>query len=120
MELEQFSFQTILETKKAKNLNVKREKSKPISFRLSENDLELLQKKAKVLGVSIHQLAKSFVLESLEGKEKNNVMREIAEVFNEVEKLKFCLADATEAILVTNKYPKEKAKKWTTENIRQA
>jgi uncharacterized protein (DUF433 family) len=41
------------------------------------------------------------------------------ETKKEIERLRMSLADATEAILIVSDYPKEKAKEWTTRNIRE-
>lgn len=94
----------------------KKGQSFTVSFRLSVSQLAELEAKASRNNLSVHEQARILVLDALdsEGKEA-----EIAGLYTEIEKLKFIVADATEAILVVGDYPKEKAKNWTTENIRQ-
>jgi hypothetical protein len=116
MELQFYDFQ---QSVRSENLEMKQAKTKTITFRISENELLELEKKANFLGVSVHQVAKSFVLENLANADGRKLLAEVAEIYNGLEKLKFCLADATEALLIMNKYPKEKARSWTNENIRQ-
>jgi hypothetical protein len=94
----------------------KKAQSFTVSFRVSAMQLAELEARASRRNLSVHEQARILVLDALdsEGKEA-----EIAGLYNELEKLKFIFADATEALLVVGNYPKEKAKNWTTENIRQ-
>lgn len=94
----------------------KKEQSFTVSFRLTSSQLAELEKKASKHKLSVHEEARVLVLDSLENKEKQS---HIAGLYNEIEKLKFILADTAEALLIVGKYPKEKAKNWATENIRQ-
>jgi uncharacterized protein (DUF433 family) len=70
-------------------------------------------------------VAKEQVNNLLEASEESLIVAEdtaftYRETKEELERLRNALADATEALLITaGNYPKEEARKWTTEIIRQ-
>lgn len=96
-----------------------KEKTFTISFRLNSSQVSKLENEASKYRISIHELARQIVIDTLDQKEKEKVNESLAVLMSEVEKLKFIIADSTEALLLVANYDKEKAKQFTTEQIRQ-
>lgn len=91
-----------------------------VSFRLDASYLAELEKRAALHSVSIHEEARRIVLDALNDAERGAVREEVSEAKKDIRDLRMRLADAVEALLITaGNYPKDKAREWTTENIRE-
>ncbi len=93
-----------------------------IGFRLDEASLRILAERAKRLGLSIHELARHYVIEVLQEPEERSALREAVEtVQREIMASREDLAVATEAILVSSGNIEEsQARKWVDENLKTA
>ena len=91
-----------------------------ISFRLDAAQVADLEKRAARHKISIHEEARSIVLDVLNDTERDEIRDEVSGARDDIKSLQMKLADAVEALLITaGNYPKEKAREWTTDIIRQ-
>lgn len=91
-----------------------------VSFRLDASYLAELEKRAAPHNISIHEEARRIVLDVLNDAERGAVKEEVLEARKDIRELRLRLADAVEALLITaGNYPKDKAREWTTEIIRE-
>ena len=95
------------------------DKSVNIAFRLDAEMSQALAEKAAGLGVSIHLLAREYVITGLNAKADQAEMAETVKLIHEdliATREDFALA--TEALLhATGKYPQEKASEWVKKNL---
>lgn len=91
-----------------------------VSFRLDSGQLAELEKRAARHKTSIHEEARNIVTDFLNDTERDQIKDEILGTREDIQSLKLRLADAVEALLITaGNYPKEEARDWTTEIIRE-
>jgi plasmid stability protein len=91
-----------------------------ISFRLDAGQVADLEKRAARHKISIHEEARSIVADILNDTQRDEIRDEISGARDDIKSLQMKLADAVEALLITaGNYPKEKAREWTTDIIRQ-
>ncbi len=97
-----------------------KQQSFTISFRLDAAQVADLEKRAARHKLSIHEEARSIVAETLNDTQRDEIKDEIVGARDDIKALQMKLADAVEALLITaGNYPKDKAREWTTEIIRQ-
>lgn len=97
-----------------------KKKSYTVGFRLDEYHLAELEKRAAKDKTSIHEQARRIVIDVLNDTERGAVKEEVSAARQDIKNLKLSLADAVEAILITaGGYPQDKAREWTTDNIRK-
>ena len=91
-----------------------------ISFRLDAAQLAELEKRAARHKISVHEEARNTVTDILNDTRRDVIKDEILGARDDIKILQMKLADAVEALLITaGNYPKEQAREWTTEIIRQ-
>lgn len=91
-----------------------------VSFRLDAGQLAELDKRAARHKTSIHEEARNIVTDFLNDTDREQIKDEISATREEIQNLKLRLADAVEALLITaGNYPKDEARDWTTEIIRE-
>jgi len=92
-------------------------KSTPVTFRMDMEAHRALANRAKTLGLSIHQLAEIYVLESLCLVEERSALCEAVKNTNAmVAALRSNLSLSVEALLsAAGKASEEEARKWVTE-----
>ena len=91
-----------------------------ISFRLDASQIAELEKRAARHKISIHEEARNAVTDLLNDTRRDVIKDEILGARDDIKILQMKLADAVEALLITaGNYPKEQAREWTTEIIRQ-
>ncbi len=97
-----------------------KKQSYTVGFRLDDYYLAELEKRAAKDKTSIHEQARRIVIAALNDIERGAVKEEVSAARQDIEDLRLKLADAVEAILITaGKYPQDKARDWTTANIRK-
>lgn len=97
-----------------------KQQSFTISFRLDAAQVADLEKRAARHKISIHEEARSIVAEILNDTRRDEIRDEVLGARGDIKTLQMKLADAVEALLITaGNYPKDKAREWTTEIIRQ-
>ncbi len=94
--------------------------SRTISFRLEAEARDQMARRAKRTGVSIHELARSFVLEVLEEGEERAALREaVVSLRTEVATLREDLRLSTEALLTSaGQIGEKEAQVWLEENFK--
>jgi polyhydroxyalkanoate synthesis regulator phasin len=92
-----------------------------VGFRLDEESREALDRRAKRLGVSTHELARDFVFEVLwEGQERAELRHAVSALHREVSELRKDIALALEALLVsTGKATEDEARVYVEENFKR-
>lgn len=91
-----------------------------ISFRLDAAQLAELEKRAARHKISVHEEARNTVTDILNDTRRDVIKDEILGARDDIKILQMKLADAVEALLITaGSYPKEEAREWTNEIIRQ-
>lgn len=90
-----------------------------IGFRLEAQEIAILSERAEKLGVSPHELARSYVLELLGASEERTALREgVVTLHNVIGLLREDLALSVEALLISaGKVSEEQARKWAEENL---
>ncbi len=97
-----------------------KQQSFTISFRLDAAQLAELEKRAARHKVSVHEEARNTVTDILNDTRRDEIKEEVLGARDDIKILEMKLADAVEALLITaGGYPKEQAREWTTEIIRQ-
>jgi hypothetical protein len=97
-----------------------KKKSYTVGFRLDEYHLAELEKRAAQDKTSIHEQARRIVIAVLNDAERGAVKEEVSAARQDVQDLRLALAAGIEALLITaGDYPQEKAREWTTTNIRK-
>ena len=91
-----------------------------ISFRLDAGQVAELERRAARHKVSLHEEARNVVMDTLNDTRRDEIRDEISGARDDIKSLQMKLADAVEALLITaGDYPKDEAREWTTEIIRQ-
>jgi hypothetical protein len=90
-----------------------------IGFRLKNENFVELSRRAKVLGVSPHELARHYVLEILSEKEERGALREAVNALGEyLAEVRKDIALAAEALLTAAGTVEEKdAREWAKKNL---
>ncbi len=97
-----------------------KKKSYTVGFRLDDYYLAELEKRAAKDKTSIHEQARRIVIDALNDAERGAVKEEVSATRQDVQDLRLALAAGIEALLITaGDYPKDKAREWTTANIRK-
>src|SRR5262245_30136393 len=98
---------------------LQREIPSTIGFRLDEESLRLLQQRALRLGVSRHELARHYLVETLSEKEERALLRQaIFQLSQELQGLRQDLSLAAEALLASAGQVTDKdAHRWAKGNL---
>lgn len=89
------------------------------TFRLKDEDMRLLVDRAQAMGISHHELARSYTLERLHDGEERAALREsVSNLQVQLEQLTEIHKDGVEVLLsYAGKLSREKAEEWTNENF---
>lgn len=90
-----------------------------IGFRLDEAGSKLLVERAKSLGVSVHQLARHYVITMLsENEERDQLGQMVEKMYLQIAEIRKDIGISTEALLSSaGKTEKSKAKEWVGNNL---
>ena len=97
---------------------MREEASKPVNFRVSPELSKRLEAEAEKAGMSRGEYARRLLIECLDDTERERVRHDIAELREEVVKLREDLATAVMALLVRGEpYSVEEAKAWVIRRL---
>jgi hypothetical protein len=92
--------------------------AKPIHFRPAQEVYDLLESRAKALGLSVHDLACHYVTQTVRGKDAAHLSAD--PVLALLEELREDVAVSVEALLASaGKRTEEEARNWTDKNLRE-
>lgn len=98
----------------------RRQKGETISFRLRDEELSVLSKRAAIHNASVHRYSRALVLEALlQSAGFEEVGNAIATLKQELNKLREDLAFSMKTLLITaGKVPEKEAVEWVTRNFK--
>lgn len=93
----------------------------PLTFRLDDESQEVLAKRAGHMGISIHQMARHYVLQCLyEPEELSDLSQGLRDLCQEHVGLRADLANAVVALLSSaGKVEQDEAQTWVNDNLNQ-
>ena len=93
-------------------------RSKPVTFRLSGVQWERLAREAETRGTSVGDLARRFVVQALEEYPGKRMEEEVAQLATNIRQLRTVIGKATLALLVdAGKCSEPAARQWVSEEL---